>query len=521
MIKGIAAGALTLALAGLLFASVQRGRRTEAKAAETAEIEQEAEQTAAGQTETAADRRELKVDQISISGLSEEEARKKLLEAYAWDLKLSYQDSEVSLENPLPEEFDRLLQEIYEGESKAQEVYELDTAALEEGIRVQVAAAAAKWDRSPSVSQLTGRDKEKGSWIYTGGESGLQVDQEAAVREIMGLLAERTFVGVVTVQTKELPAERTAAEVKKKYQVIGTFSTTATNNSNRNNNIRLAINAIDGLVIFPGEEFSFNQATGNRTTERGYLPAGAYRDGKFVEEPGGGVCQVSSTLYNAIIFSGIKTTERHAHSFEPSYVIPGEDAMVSYDGYSGPDLRFINQQSTSVAIRAVFEGTKLTISIVGIPILEDGVTIAMRSQKTKEYDPPTPSYQEDQTLQPGAEQVVQEGVKGSEWKTWLVTTRDGAVEQEVYFHTSTYKGKPGVTKRNTTGVVIPLPSETGAAGAESIEMPPSAAVEQPQETLPPAENAPQGSSPAGENSAEAGAAAADSAANPRSGPGSE
>ena len=116
---------------------------------------------------------------------------------------------------------------------------------------------------------------------------------------------------------------------------------------------------------------------------QGYKPAGAYVNGELVAEPGGGVCQVSSTLYNAVVFAGLKTTERHAHSYEPSYVTPGEDAAVSY---GGPDMKFINNSDTAIALRAKLEGSlsskmTLTISVVGIPILEDGVTYSMHSEK--------------------------------------------------------------------------------------------------------------------------------------------
>lgn len=139
-----------------------------------------------------------------------------------------------------------------------------------------------------------------------------------------------------------------------------------------------------------------------------------------------------------------------------------------------------------MAIRAVFEDRKLTISMIGMPVLEEGVEISMRSQKTKEYDPPEPGYIEDQTLLPDQEIVVQEGVKGTTWKTWLVTSKDGTVINEEYFHSSTYKGKPGIVKRNTSGVVIPEPTEpetvpeTGeTAPGESV---PSESV--PAETVP-------------------------------------
>ena len=497
----ICVGVVILVLVFILFVILQPWKQRNTELGEPVETESPAKVVKPLETEEFRAERVLVIDEIPVTGLSREEAKRKILDIYQWDIKLSYQNSVTELKNPLPDSLDMLLEELYsQDESLWKQYYELDPATMESSVREQVAAAASKWNRSPSRTQLTGRDKEKGTWIYTGGETGIMVNQEEAVREIMDLLGKKIFTATIPVQAEETAPELTAGEAKKKYQVIGTFSTTATSNKNRNNNIRLAVNALDGLVIFPGEEFSFNRTTGNRTTERGYLSAGAYRNGQFVEEPGGGVCQVSSTLYNAVIFSGIRTTERHPHSFEPSYVIPGEDAMVSYDGYSGPDLRFVNKQNTSVAIRAVFEDKKLTISIIGMPILEEGVEISMRSQKMKEYDPPEPGYIEDQTLLPDQEIVVQEGVKGTTWKTWLVTTRDGKVMNEEYFHSSTYKGKPGIVKRNTSGVVIPEPTEPGAA-SDPGEMAPEETISEemvpgesvPEETVPeedtPAESA--------------------------------
>lgn len=397
---------------------------------------------------------DVSVDHISITGLTKEEAKKKLLDAYPWDLKLTYGEETVALNNPLSKKLDGLLDQIYTGNGETAQ-YQLDVSDLDSIMKKQVEDAAAKWNKKPRESQLTGRDKENNRWIYSEGENGIRINQEKAVRDVMGLLLNKTFQGSVPVEADKTAPKLTAAKVKEEYKVIGAYATTTTKNENRNNNIKLAMDTLDGLVIYPGEEFSFNKTTGNRTIERGYKPAGAYRDGKFVEEPGGGVCQVSSTLYNAIIFSGIKTTERNPHSFEPSYVIPGEDSMVSYDGYSGPDLRFVNQQDTSVAIRAVFDGEKLNISIIGRPILEKGVEVSMRSEKIKEYDPPEPTYEEDQTLQLGQEVEVTKAVKGTTWKTYLVTKKDGKVMEDHYFHSSTYRGKAGVIRRNTSGVVIP------------------------------------------------------------------
>ena len=270
----------------------------------------------------------------------------------------------------------------------------------------------------------------------------------------------------------------TQAQARELYQVIGTYSTKTTANSDRNKNIELASGAMNGLIIQPGEEFSFNATTGNRTAEKGYRAAGAYSNGVLIEEPGGGVCQVSSTLYNAVVFSGLTTTERPAHSYEPSYVTPGEDAMVSYDGHGGPDMKFVNNASTAIAIRTSFADRNLKVSIVGIPILEEGVTLSMSSKKTAELDSPAPVYEEDQTLQPEEEKVAIQETKGSRWVTNLVKKKDGVVVSDEFFHNSTYRGKPATIKRNTSGVVIPAetsaPSEPPQSSGETPQTKPSA-----------------------------------------------
>ncbi len=439
----------SIAATVFLLSSVSRGKENKEKTLIT-EMEKQEESQTKNETVTKAVKN-VKVDNISISGLSKEEAKEKLLELYTWNIKLSYGELAESLSSPLPEKIDEILDKIYLSPEDGE--YNTDFGEIEENVKKQVAGIASKWNKNPVYAQLTGRGEN--GWTYSEGKDGVQINEDQAVGRIMAMAKEKNFNGTIPVEITKQAPPLTASQVKEEYKVIGTFSTTATSNQNRNNNISLAIKALDGLVIQPGEEFSFNKTTGNRTTQRGYKPAGAYRNGEFVEEPGGGVCQVSSTLYNALIFAGITTTERHPHSFEPSYVIPGEDAMVSYDGYSGPDLKFVNTAKTSVAVRAVFQDKKITISMIGIPILEDGVTMSMKSEKTKEYDPPVPSYVEDQTLQTGQEVEVTKAVKGSTWKTYLITSKDGKVVKEDYFHTSTYRGKAGLVKRNTSGVVIP------------------------------------------------------------------
>lgn len=116
--------------------------------------------------------------------------------------------------------------------------------------------------------------------------------------------------------------------------------------------------------IANGEEFSFNAAVGERTEERGYSTAKVIENGKFVEGVGGGVCQVSSTVYNCALLSGLTVTERHRHSLAVSYVEPSFDAMVSY---SYADLRFYNDTGKSVFIVADADGERVRVRFYGLP----------------------------------------------------------------------------------------------------------------------------------------------------------
>ena len=415
--------------------------------------------------------KEVTVDGISITGMSRSEAREALLSHYTWEMKVTYGEDTYEVENMMGEKVDALLQEIFTGESK--ESYSLDTSGMEEYVEKEVANMAEKWDKPAKNGEISGFDKEKGSFVYSGEEAGVVIDQDKLKADINEAIQAKNFTAVIEAQGNKVAPEISEAQAKEMYKVIGQYSTTTTANKDRNTNIKLAAESLDGKIIMPGQTFSFNDTTGKRSEDKGYRPAGAYVEGKLVEEPGGGVCQVSSTLYNAVIFSGLNTTERHAHSFEPSYVTPGEDATVSY---GGPDMKFVNTSDTAIAIRAKLEGglsskMKLVISIVGIPILEDGVTVSMHSEKTKELESPEPTYEEDKTLAPGEEKVVKQGDKGSVWTTNLVKKKNGEVISDEFFHSSRYKGHAAVIKRNTSGEQITTSgeSESSSEGAgESV-----------------------------------------------------
>ena len=126
-------------------------------------------------------------------------------------------------------------------------------------------------------------------------------------------------------------------------------------NKERSMNIKLASEAINNQVVFPGETFSFNKVVGKRTKEKGYMRAPVIVKGELSEDIGGGICQISSTLYNAVDNAGITITERYSHSKRVPYVPSGRDATVSW---YGPDFRFTNKYNQPVLIRSkVYGGT--------------------------------------------------------------------------------------------------------------------------------------------------------------------
>lgn len=411
----------------------------------------------------------VKIDDIDITGMSRTEAHDAVMKKYEWGMTANYNGEVYNIKNIIEEELNKILDDVFTGTPK--ESYTIQFTGLDTGIDEQIEEIAKKWEVKAKNASLVSFNKETNEFLYQDGSDGVEINRDELRENIKKAIEEKNFKASLAVTTKiTKPEIATKEQVKDMYKVIGTFTTNTTSNKDRNTNIDLASRAIDGVILAPGEEFSFNNTTGNRTLEKGYRPAGAYLNGKLVEEPGGGVCQVSSTLYNAVIFAGIETTERHAHSFEPNYVNPGEDAMVSYDGYAGPDMKFVNTSKVSVVLRAKLVDQKLTISVVGIPILADDEKVYMSSKKTGEYDEPTPEYVDDGTLGAGQEVVVKSGTKGSRWETNIVHKKGEKVLSDKLLHYSTYRGKAGTVKKNLAlaGIAVPSSgSSTDISGGQS------------------------------------------------------
>ncbi len=182
---------------------------------------------------------------------------------------------------------------------------------------------------------------------------------------------------VIDVPVIEIQPEITAKELEKCTKKQATFSTSyEKSNEDRKNNISVAVAKLNGYRVEGGAEFSFNEVVGERTASNGFKEANIILDGKFVKGVGGGVCQVSTTLYNALLLSGVEITEAKKHSLPISYVPLAFDAMVSW-GFS--DLKFRNPTNLPVFIEAVADGSNLIFNIYGAT-LEDNQQIKTRAE---------------------------------------------------------------------------------------------------------------------------------------------
>ena len=169
---------------------------------------------------------------------------------------------------------------------------------------------------------------------------------------------------VLTVSFAYIPANLTWAAIDATLfqDVLGSVSTNHTNESNRNTNLKLACQALNGRIIRPGEVFSYNETLGERTAEKGYKAAGAYSGNKTIQTIGGGICQVSSTLYYACLKADLEIVERTAHGFTVSYVPYGMDATVSWGSL---DFKFRNNTDHPIRIEASVSGGQVHVKLMG------------------------------------------------------------------------------------------------------------------------------------------------------------
>ena len=293
-------------------------------------------------------------------------------------------------------------------------------------------------NREPVNASVAAFDPATKRFTFNADESGVFVDAEEIYQAVTSWLDGGVYSGTVHVTPQVLLAQVTKAELMNRFGLISSFTTKKTGNTNRTTNIALSAEAISGKTLLPGETFSFNRATGERTSAKGYKPAAVIAGGETVDEIGGGVCQTSSTLFNAVVRANLETVSRKPHAWPSDYVPKGEDATVNWPNL---DFKFKNNTDWPIFIVANCDKSNktVTVDIYGMS-LGDGVSIDLESEVVYKKDPPSETlYVYNPSLEYGTEKQTIKARTGYRVETYKVFYQNGVEISREKLHTSEYK----------------------------------------------------------------------------------
>lgn len=286
---------------------------------------------------------------------------------------------------------------------------------------------------------LNAFDPNNHTFTFTKESSGYVIDRTALKNDILAALDERAYDRVIIPQGQRVEPEVTLAQLQGHFGKIASYTTTTTKDRDRNTNIAISAEAINGRMVLPGETMSFNNCTGQRTGAKGYREAGAIAGGVLVDDTGGGVCQTSSTLFNAVVRADLEIVERTAHSWPSTYVEKGEDATVNYPSL---DFVFRNNGEFPIFVVAWYADREVTVEIYG-KMLEDGMTIDLESTVTKTMKPSDEViWVEDETLPVGQVKSGRQKRTGYVVDTYKVyKAADGSEIERKKLWTTTYRAQ--------------------------------------------------------------------------------
>ena len=303
-------------------------------------------------------------------------------------------------------------------------------------LREYTDALAEKYTVAALNAEILGFDFSTHEFELSDAQSGTYVDAEALYAEAAELLASGG--GVIAVEIQEVKPEVGNEDISSEFGMITQALTNASSSStNRLTNLTLACAAINGTVVQPGETFSFNDTVGERTKAKGYKKATVYQSGEVSEDIGGGVCQVSTTLWNAAMKADCEIVERHEHSRPVSYVDKGKDATVSW---TSQDMKFKNTSDYPMYIVAYVSSNKRVYCEIYGKLLPDGMYIKIEAKTTKTISPGDPVMTYNSLLAKGQTVTVSEARTGYRAVAYRVYySADGTELRRDQLCTSYYK----------------------------------------------------------------------------------
>jgi len=354
------------------------------------------------------------VDGVEVSGITKEQAIKKLQYEFnrnyhSKTISLLYNEKtwEISLKSISYQfDFDSTLNYAYNIGREGSLINRLKTINSLENRPINLIVLG-KYDNDIIVEKLKIIKKEidflgipstyyfnYGKISYTDDVEGRNFDIETNTKLIETQLLNRNFNDIFLI-VQAIKPSISVEDVKELKDVLASYTTKFNmNNYSRAHNIKLASKKINNYLLLPGEEFSMDLALGPRTPDQGFMQAPIIMKSTVVPGTGGGVCQVASTLYNAVLLSMLQVTSRVNHSITLSYVPPGQDATIS-EGYI--DLKFKNNRDYTICIVSEISAGNITTKIIGKKRNEDPF-VKLRPIIIEEYDPPEPEYVVNESL---------------------------------------------------------------------------------------------------------------------------
>ena len=285
--------------------------------------------------------------------------------------------------------------------------------------------------------------KDNNEFVITEGTPGRTPNMQEAAEELRRILKNQEFGGQIELNMQEILPEYQAKHFEQAQSLLGQFSTVYTGGEEipRSINIRLAASHINNRVVFPGEVFSTREAIGPSTPERGYSMAAVIVDGRLVEDYGGGVCQVASTLYNALLYAELKILERANHSLKVYYLDAGFDAAIAGDYM---DLKFRNNTEYPVLVTAFARDGLLQISIYGHETRPPNRTLAFVSEQIEVIPPKPEQILVDENLPSGHVLIDKEPRNGYKYELFKIVFINGEQIEREKVNTSIYRPVQGI-----------------------------------------------------------------------------
>lgn len=301
-------------------------------------------------------------------------------------------------------------------------------------------------DHADKVNQEAvdgGLVRENGSFTITGGEEGIALNVEQSAKTIASYITNDwdTKEAELALTADVVQPRGSKEQLSKVKDVLGTFSTNySSSSSGRAMNVSNGCGRINGTLLYPGDEFSVYEAVSPFDAEHGYALAGSYENGTVVETYGGGICQVSTTLYNAVIRAELKITERYAHSMIVNYVKPSMDAAIAG---TVKDLKFKNNTEAPIYIEGITSGGIITFSIYGEETRSPNREVIFESEIVSENNPPT-QIQGSASYNVGYVSVQQSAHVGKVARLWKIVKEDGVEKSREEFNNSNYRASPKI-----------------------------------------------------------------------------